>query len=220
MKKKILLTAALALSALMLPGKSEAIIANPNPAVWANDDGSTIFAPSALTGNIEIYDLFGAINGSGTFGFYFNSTPGTHTTIFGTEDQGGAQSALVNFGTGVVFDVDASTLQSLFATSGSPIGFYYSFVAGDISHTYFTEPSLNPFSLDLAATFPSLTNPHRYLLGFETPGSAGLQAAGGTLLYLEIVNGVTPVPEPSTLALLLTGVAGAGLYLRKRSKGC
>ncbi len=215
MKKKILLTAALALSALMLPGKSEAIIANPNPAVWANDDGSQLFTPFPLTGNLEIFDLFGAINGTGTFGFYFNSTPGTHTTIFGTEDQGGAQSALINFGTGFVFDLDASAVQSLFATSSDPIGFYYSYVAGDMSQTVFTQPVHNPFSLDLAATFPDLTNPNKYLLGFET--------ANGTPLYFEIVNGVAPVPtpEPSTLALLLTGVAGVGLYIRKRHKaGC
>lgn len=209
---KKLLIALIAFLLHFSSGSVNATIMNPNPAMWGNDNGSETFSPGMLAGTVELYDILGALGAGTTFGFYFIDNPADLITVFDPTDQttpGNVQSASINFGTGVVRDVDAGfTLQDLFPVSTSDIGFFLSIETLAGIDTIYTEHVLNPFLLDLSATFPSWTDPDQYLIGFENSNT----------LYFGLVNGVTStVPEPSTLVLFAAGVMGGGwFYVRKR----
>jgi hypothetical protein len=168
------------------------------------DDGTELFIPSDGVLNAEIWDLGAFLV---TFGFFYGTEPGTLIPIFGPEDEttiGDPQRALIDFDRGVVWDIDDAERQSSFFTDlGTDIGFYLALG----STTLYTVPSLNPGGVDLAATFPSLTNPDTYVIGFESES--------GIPLAYELVSGITPIPEPATLLLLGSGLAGVAMYRRK-----
>jgi hypothetical protein len=69
---------------------------------------------------------------------------------------------------------------------------------------YFSEATLNPGGLDNAGTFPTVLNPHIYLIAFEVHGES---------LAIEAVDGI--VSEPASLSLLMLG----GLAVRARRRG-
>jgi hypothetical protein len=188
-----------------------ATLVNPLPGSFGPDDGSQIFLPNSNVFTAEILDVPGSFTVSG-FGFFFVSDPGTLVPIFGPEDQGAAfsQLALVDFSLGQVFDLDTPALQSTF-TGGGPIGFFFSFVPpGGTPLTLFSIPGLNDAGRDAVATFPSLTFPMTYLIGFEAP-----PPPEGVPLAFEIASGIEPVGEPGAVILLALGM-GVIARFRKR----
>ena len=203
---------------LILPGIGRATIINPYPTVFAPDDGSQLFMPDAYVISIEAFDLAGSLGFPSSFGFFYDSAPSTPIVIFGPEDQGTglSQSAIIDFAAGTVYDKDESVaaghqvVQSTFTNSGTPIGFFLWFNPSPYGSPLYltTVPSFNPGGYDAAETFPLKTNPSVYLIGFELPN--------GKLLSFDITGGITPVPEPSTLLLLGSGLTGLAVYGRKR----
>lgn len=72
----------------------------------------------------------------------------------------------------------------------------------------YTQSSLNLLGVDLVATFPSLTTPNAYLLGFEAVISVPGTAPQVQTIAFEVQTGIRAVPAPSALALLLIGGLG------------
>jgi len=224
MKKICLFFVLIAIVVLILPGNGRATpMSNSDPSTLADDDGTELFNPNAAVINIEIFDFFGSSALSSSFGFFFQSDPSTLIEIFGSEDQdpdpGGLgsipQLAVIDFANGNVFDLDTPSIQSMFTTNpGTPIGFFLNIDDVDPSTSpliLYTVSSLNLDWLDFAGTFPILGEPTAYLIEF------GVTVPEGTIPFsFDIVGGITPVPEPSTLLLLGSGLVGLAAYGRKR----
>lgn len=192
-------------------GSANATIVNPDPSTWGNDNGSETFSPAMFSSSVELYDILGALGAGTTFGFYFVDNPGNLITVFDPADQttpGNVQSATINFGTGIVRDIDAGfTLQDLFPVSTSDIGFFLSIETLSGIDTFYTQHVLNTSLSDFSATFPSLIDANQYLIGFENRNT----------LYFGLVNGVTStVPEPGTIALFAAGAMGGWFYVRRK----
>lgn len=183
---------------------------NVSAIVFGGDDGTELFVPSNQLFNVEVLDLGAATS----FGFYFDGTdvtnPANLITIFGPEDEttsGDIQTAGVDFNAEIVYDIDDSQIQSSFTDLGLPIGFYADFDLG----TIFTDPSLNPGGEDLAETRPCLSDcplSDIYRIDFKRMD---------TTLTTDIVSGVKPVPEPSMLLLIGTGLSGLVIWRKKWS---
>ena len=210
------------LLALLAPISGYAVVTNPLPALFGPDDGSELFIPDQLTITSELVD---ALPANGIFGFYFSNDPGTRITIFDTTDNPGSATAVINFAVGAVIDVDAgNTVQSVFTVNANPIGFFYEMVpplAVIPTNPIYTQSSLNLLGVDLIATFPSLTTPNAYLLGFEAVISVPGTAPQVQTIAFEVQTGIRAVPAPSALALLLIGGLGwlgtKGKSFRRRS---
>lgn len=169
------------------------------------DDGTILFIPSQPVFTVELFDA-GMGNYPSAFGFYYQSDPSSLIAIFGTEDQdpdpNGANSiqqvAQIDFSSGHVYDVDDNNaIQSTFTPGLSPVGFFYGLDLSSIGGgaiLLFTDPSLNG-GIDAAATFPTGSGP--YIIGFEYLNQP---------VSYEIISGVSPVPIPSTLLLLCSGL--------------
>lgn len=225
------------LTLLGAPVFATPIMDNPAPGIAGDDDGSTLFLPESVAVSIEILDLGPLFSGGpfpvdgfggSTFGFYFADDPRNLIPIFDPTDQNpdpngpddSVQSALINFLSGEVTDVDEDATQSTFApATGSPIGFYLGlsddlvdFFGFDYD-TIFTQAFLNPDGVDRVGTFPLFSNPG-YLFGFEGQNPFG---SGGPLtLGLHVTVNVTKVPEPSTALLVVSGLLSLMLVSRRR----
>lgn len=116
------------LSALVFQFATPATLAdpilNPEPAALFEDiDGNGYFIPLGNIFTIEIFDVadFLAVTGN-TFGFFFSNTDATDPTnlipIFDSDDLVGDE-AVVDFGAGIVVDVDQAIVQAAFA--GAPV---------------------------------------------------------------------------------------------------
>jgi len=202
---------------------ADAVIVNPDPGTYANDDGTEYFHHANSVLNIELKDAFGEFGVGSLFGFFFQSDPSTQVTIFGPEDQdpdpGGAgsilQSATIDFLSGTVTDNDEGSVQDTFSGSGN-VAFFLTLDPNSVNDnvpdlTLYTVAALNPGGADSSATFHLLADPSTYLIGFEETGSS-------TLLGYNFVQGVTPVPEPSTLLLVGSGLLGV-MAVRRRKQG-
>ena len=186
-------------------------VLTPPPGFSGDIGGNGYFSHGTGVTSIEIFDLVEALSGGvagSTFGFFFQGTdvtdPGNLIPIFTQDDTAPPQQvALIDFGVGLVFDDDGSVPESAFSPSLGDIGFFLAPFAGLGLPTLFTDPALNPFGLDLSATFTSLADPTISLLGFEDPSGQ----LPNNLLALEATIGLTPrgVPEPRSLALMALG---------------
>lgn len=201
---------------LLFSGNSSASILGGSSGVpgFGNDDGAALFNPENVVISVELYDLLGASTTT-AFGFYFAGAdladPSNLISLFGPDDQtvgSDVQSAVANFGTGVVLDIDDNGFQSLFPSQAANIGFFMVIN----SSVFFTDPALNPGGVDLAGTFPSLADPSVYLIGFEDVGT-------GTLLSLDYVDGVNAVPVPGGVWLLGAALLGLRPFVRKDRVG-
>lgn len=193
------------------PLTASAVIINPAPALFGPDDGTQLFnATGDFSVSVEMFDLLDAA----IFGFYRNGQPFDDANtgiIFELTDTPPPQVAVISFGTGQIFDMDAGVvLQDTFTPGPGAIGFFLS-IGGT---TMFTDPGLNPLGLDLAATFPGLVDPSLYLIGFEVPTAA----AGPVTLTFDMVGSITPISEPLTVAIFGTGLLGLAALRRGRRR--
>ena|GEM_PF-1563391 len=192
-----------------LTSQSQAVIINPAPGSYGADNGAQTFSASSSVWSIEVVDLFGVLSLPSSFGFFFVNAdltnPASYIPIFKPADQGSIQAAAIFFDLGVVFDLDAQAVESIFTPGNTDIGFYYSFLSPTTGAPVVltTIPTLNPGGADWAAAFPSPSQAGHYLLGF-----GDVIGDGPTLAYYAIG---TPVPEPGTLLLLSAGLFVGGL---------
>jgi hypothetical protein len=184
----------------------------------ADLDDTGYFAPSSEAFSIELFDFgdsFGSPFAASAFGFYFEGADVTDVsnlhTIFPIIGAPAPQFARIDFGTGEIIDLDAGGIQNTFAGSGN-IGFFLLPDPETALPILFTDPTLNGGSTDVSGTFPIISSPaiDDFLISFNIPGVAPLS--------FQIVSGVSPVPEPGTLLLLTSGLAGIGFYQRMRRK--
>ena len=193
------------------------IYPNPDPTIYGNDiDGTGYFIPSGGSIALEFFDLTEQTVAVGsTFGFYFQSDPLAPITIFDSTDLVG-DTAIIDYINGVVYDFDdGNTVQSLFTPATENIGFFISLDNSFGFPSLYTDPLLNN-DYDVAGVFPILGSSESYAFTFMLPDvTAPLQA---TPLVGEIVTGINPVPEPSTIILLGSGLLGVLGLKRKREK--
>lgn len=195
---------------------ANAIILNPGPGAYAEDEGVISFVPDSQTFFLEAFDALPSLNVVSRFGFYRLSDPATLISIFSAEDQAAPdQIALADFGGGYVADIDEGVAESGFAPGLGPIGFFLE-LTGIL--TVYSDPALNGGD-DFMAAFQSLTDPTSYFIGAEIPDGAG----GNATVYLALASGITAqattataVPVGSSLALVLLGLGLASS--RRRTK--
>jgi hypothetical protein len=211
--KRIAIASAIALLSSALVNVAVAVpIPNPTPTVLGNDvDDTGYFTPNATIFSVEVFDAGQFLNRTpSTFGFFFHgqdvSNAANLIPIFETTDLVNHQAA-VNFGAGIVVDVDQGVVQNTFSGAGD-IGFYLtlnSFGGG----TLFSDARLNG-GTDYFGAFPYLASGTRFALEFY-------DSSTNSLISFVVVNGLTPiigVPEPSTFALLSLGLVAMLTSLR------
>jgi len=127
-----------------------------------------------------------------------------------------ADSGLVTF-----IDVSAATATISSFSGVSRNGFGFSFEVASYGKTFYTLDDLNPGGEARVLAY-NKAGTNEWAFGYEnTPYSVASSPSGGTRDYNEIfmlVESITPVPEPGTLALV--GAAGLAFALlrRRRSK--
>lgn len=171
---------------------------NPNPAGLADDvDGSGYFDTGVL-GSLA-FELFDLADGSATFGFYDEGSPGTLIPIFESGDATG-EAAIVDFTNGFVFDNEDAAIQSVF-TPTSSVGFYLAL----FGTVLYSDPTLNLGGADLMGSFVSTTDDFLSILFYD--GQADGQP---NLLSWHVISDLTPstgtVPAPASLLLVLVGL--------------
>jgi hypothetical protein len=189
---------------------AEAVITNPAPGLFGDDDGGALFLPMENVLSAEIFDLGGLVADS-EFGFFFANSSETLIPIFEVGDQRPPQQwARIDFGAGEVWDGDENVLQNTFSGSGL-IGFYLlvTNLPGGEDFLAFSVPSMNPDGLDLFASFPSLFVETGYLFGFESPEVR-------VPVSFNVAVGLQKAPVPATPLLMLAGLAALVAARRKR----
>ncbi len=177
------------------------------------DSGVERFKADGLVFAVELMDSPGG--SFGEFGIYYDRD--TRITLFGADDMGAGQAAMVDLVGGSVMDVDSLTYDFFDARSGS-FGFYFE----DDGVVTYSENHLNagdgpPTSI---GTYESLYSPLEYLITLER-----WEVDLNRRLALEVVGGIRPahhstnaVPEPSGAMLFAMGaLVMRGAVRRQRS---
>jgi len=178
---------------LIIGGVSIAHAVPLTPSGFDPDAGATYFIPDTAGSVIMGFELVDPLEPATTFGFYFRSDFSTLIPMFDGTDSESNEVAAADFINGVVIDVDKNLMEMAFVTSAGSIGFYIN-VAGT---TFFSDPLLNPGGRDLFTAFKNIATPTTWEFVFEGVDQNGLQAP----INLNLIAGITAVPEPSTIAL-------------------
>jgi hypothetical protein len=195
--------AALLTSAGMASAASEL----PPYGMFESDDGTELWMADAQVLGFKAFEN-SAVTGFSSFGFYFATDPDTLITIFGPEDEALASEATIDFNAGEVFDVDDAMVQSTFTDLGTAIGFWFDVGEPVGPLTIFTQSSLTVAGAD-SFSLPSSSDPNRYALAFSVP------EGGDTPIAIEVVDGITPVPESSAALLFASGLVGLAVWRRR-----
>ncbi len=189
----------MALIGMLASTQAQAVIANPNPALFENDNGAIYFKHDTLSVSAEVFDLLG-VPGS-IFGFYFRGTDPTvaanRGVIFDELDPTN-NLAVIDFGAGTIVDVEDSSVQDTFDPSLSPLDIGFFFTTSGTTETIFSDPALNPGGVDLSTAFASKDGSGLYLIGFELPTIGAIT--------FSLLGPLTAVPEPGALSLVVLGL--------------
>ena len=207
--KKLSLNLFSMIAFLAFSGMASAATTIPGHGDFADDDGTELWYPENQVSSFKAFEN-PAVTGLASFGFYFSTDPNTLITIFGPEDQALTSEAVIDFTAGTVWDVDDAVTQSTFTNLGTSIGFW--FELDDPSPLrIFTQKSLTN-GFDYAYSLPSLSDSSKYAITFF------ITEGGDTPIAVDVFAGITPVPLPAALPIMMTGLAGLGLIGLTRHK--
>jgi len=187
-----------------------------------------IDASGAAAAQIVI-EIAGNAN-SNTFGIYDQTDSSKTVELYSGPDAAGHKIAFsfdVNDGSIIVSDLTDLTIVDTNVTFGSLnlFGFYLGTVGGG---NYFSDSALNNNGDDHMVAYegvgdminlpgnlgPAEWAENEWILGWEDLPSSSWDADYQDFVVL--VESVSPVPEPGTLALLGTGLLGFGAFLRRK----
>jgi len=194
-------------------------LTNPDPAAFGEDiDGSGYFLPMSTLFLTETLDIGESLVGNGNvFGFYFQPAAGEApavTPVFDSLDADNSE-AVVNFGSGLIIDVEDNAVQDSFLPGTGPIGFF-AFLPGFGNQIFYSDPSLNAGGADYFGAFPLLSAPDTFGLLFADPSTGGQieLVVAGSLESAAVAP--QPVPAPGPLALLAIGLLAASTQRKFR----
>lgn len=171
------------------------------------------FNANGLVFAVELQDSPGAEFGS--FGIYYDTA--SRITLFGADDIGAGQAAMVDLVGGSVMDVDSISFD-FFSPQTGDFGFYFE----TNEQTIYSESHLNsdPSAMSIG-TYASLTGADQYLITLdfwdEDTGSRStlaIEAVGG----IRAARGSSAVPEPNAAILFGMGALVLGTGVRRSRK--
>lgn len=131
--------------------------------------------------------------------------------VYNVNETGANPATTLNSFSLQVFDTQTNTLvESIFCTAGCP-GVYTPFQQGTGGAGYLF--ALNDMDNSFATYF---ANPTRYVIGMT--GDISGSDDGPDNFYIQRRTGQQPIPEPATMILLGTGIAGVAGIVRRRRK--
>jgi len=199
---------------------------------WMTDTGYFSSHPLAATGPGVAYDYWGTSTGGYDQNFYFQAIPASQTVAAIQIEIAGFAGSNV-FGwydtttmtRNLLFDgADNSTSRAATFTPSTNYGFYLSVQEGGKTYTYYTQSSKNmndtnskpvDIALQHFVAFQDLGN-SVYYLGMEDLKGLGDKDYNDMVVKVSVRDS-HPVPEPSTLLLVGSGLVGLVAF-RKRFK--